>query len=97
MALVEEAALATNRVLKDPAPVCRLMGFGDSSVDLELRIWINDPSAGVVNVRSAVLLEIWDRFHANNISIPFPQRDLHMKDGSELNVVVHRARETMAA
>jgi small-conductance mechanosensitive channel len=97
MALVEEAALATNRVLKDPAPVCRLMGFGDSSVDLELRIWILDPSAGVVNVRSAVLLEIWDRFHANNISIPFPQRDLHMKDGSELNVVVHRARETMAA
>jgi small-conductance mechanosensitive channel len=97
MALVEEAALATNRVLKDPEPVCRLMGFGDSSVDLELRIWINDPSAGVANVRSAVLLEIWDRFHANNISIPFPQRDLHMKDGSELNVVVHRARQTMAA
>jgi small-conductance mechanosensitive channel len=97
LALAVEGALATDRVLKDPEPVCRLMGFGDSSVDLELRIWINDPSAGVVNVRSAVLLEIWDRFHANDISIPFPQRDLHIKDGSELNVVVHRARETMAA
>jgi len=97
LALAVEGATAVDRVLKDPEPVCRLMGFGDSSVDLELRIWINDPSAGVVNVRSAVLLEIWDRFHANDISIPFPQRDLHIKDGSELNVVVHRARETMAA
>jgi small-conductance mechanosensitive channel len=96
IALVEEAALATKRVLKDPEPVCRLIGFGDSSVDLELRIWINDPSAGVANVRSAVLLEIWDRFHANNISIPFPQRDLHMREGTELNVVVHRGR-TVAA
>jgi small-conductance mechanosensitive channel len=97
MALAVEGAKAAGRVLKDPEPVCRLMGFGDSSVDLELRIWINDPSAGVINVRSEVLLEVWDRFHANNISIPFPQRDLHIKDGSELNVVVHRARETMAA
>jgi small-conductance mechanosensitive channel len=44
-----------------------------------------------------VLFRIWDKFKANGIEIPFPQRDLHIKDGSELNVVVHRARETMAA
>ena len=78
MKLVEEAALACPRILRSPAPVARLVGFGDSSVDLELRFWVDDPEAGVVNVRSDVLLEVWDRFHENGIEIPFPQRDIHI-------------------
>ncbi len=55
------------------------MGFGDSSVNLELRIWINDPQNGRANICSEVLLEIWDKFHEEGIEIPFPQRDLHVK------------------
>ena len=47
------------------------MGFGDNSVDLELRVWITDPVNGWGNVRSAVFLEIWDRFRAHDIEIPF--------------------------
>ena len=78
MKLIEEAALACSRVLHLPAPVARLVGFGDSSVDLELRFWVDDPEEGVVNIRSDVLLEVWDRFHANGIEIPFPQRDIHI-------------------
>ena len=78
MKLVEEAALACPRVLRMPMPVARLVGFGDSSVDLELRFWVDDPEEGVVNVRSDVLLEVWDRFHENGIEIPFPQRDIHI-------------------
>ncbi len=73
------------------------MGFGDSSVDMELRIWINDPVNGVVNVRSEILLGMWDKFHEHGISIPFPQRDLHIKSGSELNVNMNRNRETASA
>jgi small-conductance mechanosensitive channel len=53
--------------------------FGDSSVDLELRVWINDPQNGRGNVISEVLLGVWDRFHENGISIPYPQRDLHLR------------------
>ena len=79
MDLTIEAAMEVDRVLKDPAPVCRLMGFGDNAVDLELRVWIKDPQGGVANVTSSVLLRIWDLYAENGIDFPFPQRDLHIK------------------
>ena len=82
-----DAARATPRVLAHPEPVCLVTGFGDSSVDLELRFWINDPQAGTANVRSAVLLGVWDRFHEHGIEIPFPQRDLHIRTPAELRVL----------
>jgi small-conductance mechanosensitive channel len=78
MDLAVEAANEPERVLKDPGPVCRLMGFGDSSVDLELRFWIEDPQNGTANVRSNILLGIWDRFQEHGIEIPFPQQDVHL-------------------
>jgi small-conductance mechanosensitive channel len=81
-----DAARATPRVLAEPQPVCLVTGFGDSSVDLELRFWINDPAAGTANVRSGVLLGVWDRFHEHGIEIPFPQRDLHIRTAAELRV-----------
>ncbi len=84
--LVLDAANAVSRVLKDPAPTCPLRGFGDSSVDLELRFWISDPSNGVANVQSEVLLKIWDVFKENKIEIPFPQRDLHIRSSEVLHV-----------
>jgi len=91
MQLAEDAARETPRVLSSPAPVCRLMGFGDSSVNLEMRYWIEDPTNGVTNVRSRVLLALWEKFREHEIRIPFPQRDLQIKDGSELAVTLRRA------
>jgi len=79
-----EAAAEVPRVITDPKAVCLLKGFGDSSVDLELRIWISDPQNGVSNVKSAVLLLVWDKFHDNGIEIPFPQRDLHLKPPADV-------------
>jgi small-conductance mechanosensitive channel len=83
MKLALEAAEAVPRVIRDPKPVCLLMGFGDSAIEFELRIWISDPMNGVANVKSDCLLEAWDRFQANNIHIPFPQRDLHLVSVAE--------------
>ncbi len=80
--LAIKAAQSIDRVLQDPGPVCLMKGFGDSSVDLELRFWITDPAKGVSNVRSLVLLKVWDAFKENNVEIPFPQRDLHIRSGS---------------
>ena len=77
--LCREAAGNVKRVLAHPAPVCLLKGFGDSSVDLEIRIWIRDPMNGCANVKNEVLLGVWDLFHAHDIQIPYPQRDLHLK------------------
>lgn len=79
MDLMVAAAGGIKRVLSPPGPVCQLKNFGDSSVDLELRIWIGDPENGISNVSSAVRLAIWDSFAEHGIEIPFPQRDVHIK------------------
>lgn len=83
MRLCEEAAAVTPRILSNPEPRCLFKGFGDSSVDLELRIWIDDPANGRGSVLSEVLLGIWDRFHEHGVEIPYPQRDLHLRSGFE--------------
>ncbi len=92
MDLVIEAARETRRVLADPEPLCLVKGFGDSSVDLELRMWIGDPQNGVTNVASEVLLKVWDKFHENGIAIPFPQRDLHIVSAPALDKEAVKAR-----
>ncbi len=74
------------RVLKVPKPVCLIKGFGDSSVDLELRFWINDPEGGVANISSKVYLEVWKLFQAENIEIPFPQRDLNIRSSIPIEI-----------
>lgn len=86
MNLLEQAGKDTPRVLGNPAPRARLVGFGDSSVDLELRAWIADSMSGVVNVKSEILLRVWDLYAENKIEIPFPQRDVLIKDSSEIRV-----------
>ena len=74
-----KAAEDVPRVLISPnKPVCHIVGFGDSSVDYILRFWISDPTSGLTNVRGNVYLSLWDAFQANNISIPFPQREVRM-------------------
>jgi len=80
MAVVVEAADSVDRVLRDPAVKCQLKGFGDNSIDLEVRFWLRDPESGVSNVSSEVLLGVWDRFKAHGIEIPYPQRDIHIKE-----------------
>ena len=64
------------RVLKEPAPVSRLMHFSDSGIELELRFWISDPQEGVNNVRSEVNRAIWRLFKQHKITIPVAQREI---------------------
>ncbi len=79
LGLLLEAARDHPRVQREPAPASRVMAFGDNGVELELRFWILDPEDGINNVRSDLYLEIWDRFKAAGITIPYPQRDLHLR------------------
>lgn len=79
MQLMVDAASQHPRVLQDPPPVGRLLEFGDNGIGIELRLWINDPEEGVNNVRSDLNLAIWRAFKENNITIPFPQRDVYVK------------------
>lgn len=77
--VLAEATLNVDRVLADPEPGIRLIDFGDSSIIFELRVWISDPEKGIMNVRSNLLTKIWDLFKENGITLPFPQRDLHIR------------------
>ncbi len=79
--LMLKEAKKHQRVLEAPAPTCPLLSFGDSSVNFELRIWINDPVTGTGNVSSELLFAIWDAFKKHGIAIPYPQRDIHIKTG----------------
>lgn len=80
MALMQACARASDRVLDDPAPAVRLLNFGDNGIELELRVWIDDPEIGVGSVRSAINLAIWRAFKEAGITIPYPQRDLYIKE-----------------
>jgi len=74
-----EAAQRASRVMKSPPALCHLTAYGDSSVNFILRFWISDPAGGVVNVKSEVLLALWDALKEHGIEIPYPQRDVHLK------------------
>ncbi|MFD0858841.1 mechanosensitive ion channel family protein [Roseovarius aquimarinus] len=78
-----EAAAGVPRVLSMKAPVCHIVGFGDSSVDYILRFWIRDPTQGLTNIRGNVYLALWDAFKEHGISIPFPQREVRMLETPE--------------
>ena len=79
--LLIEAASQHPRCMKDPAPVCFLRNFGDSSVDFLLHFWVKDVENGRWLPQSEVMYSIWDKFADNGIKIPFPQRDVHFKSG----------------
>jgi len=78
MQLMRDCCKVSERVLPNPAPVVRLVSFEDSGIKLELRLWLDDPEEGVGSVKSDINLSIWKTFKANNITIPFPQRDVHI-------------------
>ena len=83
MAIMEACATASSRVLTNPEPAVRLLRFGDSGIELELRVWLLDPQEGVGNVRSDINLAIWHGFKEAGITIPYPQRDVHLRQVEE--------------
>ncbi|MFM6828926.1 MAG: mechanosensitive ion channel family protein, partial [Novosphingobium sp.] len=85
--LLLEAIGSCPRVLSFPSPGVLLSAFGPSSIDMAMVVWIDDPEAGVGNVRSEVLWKVWRLFRENGIEIPFPQSDLNLKDSKGLRVL----------
>jgi small-conductance mechanosensitive channel len=86
--LALEAARDVPRVLNEPAPNCLLAEFGDSTINLDLRFWISDPANGTANVRSEVMLRMWNLFQQNSIEIPSPQRELTIRNPEALTGLV---------
>jgi small-conductance mechanosensitive channel len=80
-----EIAEDNDMVRKTPASEVHFVEFADSSWNLQLRCWIDDPKESWT-VRTAVNCAIVRKFAENNIEIPFPQRDLHIRSSIALPV-----------
>ncbi|MDQ8179917.1 mechanosensitive ion channel domain-containing protein [Pelagicoccus sp. SDUM812005] len=88
MELANRAAAECKRVVRDKPPSCWLLNFGDSSVNFELRVWIRDPANGLGSIRSEIYMRLWELFKENDIEIPFPQRDINLRGGKPIEVVM---------
>jgi small-conductance mechanosensitive channel len=82
LSLMLKAAADNARVLVTPEPTATIKAFGESGVDVTLSVWIADPENGQLLLKSDLYLALWQMFKANNISIPFPQREIRILDQS---------------
>ncbi len=77
IALLEETALAHPEILRDPAPKAVFVGFGDSSINFELRAWTNE-FAQATQIRTDLAAAIYEAAQEAGISFPFPQREVRL-------------------
>jgi potassium efflux system protein len=77
-----EVAAAHPSVLPDPAPAVFFSAFGDSTLDLELAVWTRDMVYSPIKFKSDLNFAIDEACRRHGVTIPFPQRDLHVKTGS---------------
>jgi small-conductance mechanosensitive channel len=78
--LAAEIAKATPRIVKVPPPACSIVEFGDQSMRFSLSFWITDPEKGIGNVRSQVMLALWDAFRIEGTVSNYPIRDIRIDD-----------------
>jgi potassium-dependent mechanosensitive channel len=76
--ILRECASAHPEVMEEPVPMILFVGFGDNSLDFEVRVWVSELRHRL-EVQSVLLEEVDTRFRAEGIEIPFPQRDLHLR------------------
>lgn len=84
--LLLEVADSNPHALKDPPPTVRFVEFADSALNFELRVWSVDMVSRPGALRSELNFAIWDKFKQHGIEIPFPQRDLHLKEPVRVEV-----------
>ena len=83
LTILKNLTIKSDEILEKPEPKVLFNGFGDSSLDFELRFWTAN-SEGWMEVKSNVTVEIHEALKRAKIEIPFPQRDLHIKSAEGL-------------
>jgi small-conductance mechanosensitive channel len=78
--LLLEVAAANESVLEDPAPAVIFVEFGESALNFELRVWTQELLDRPGRLTSQLNFSIWEKFREHNIEIPYPQRDLYLKE-----------------
>lgn len=79
MALLKQAALNHERVLREPGPAIALSNFGVDGLEFTVGYWIADPENGSLNLKSLINLDILQLLRDNRVEIPFPQRVVHQR------------------
>ena len=83
---VEQALLSASQkcgyAVSEPAPSARLVGFGYSSVEFALLVWITHP-ASRPKATDQINRAICEEFRKRGIEMPFPQRDVHIRKSSD--------------
>jgi len=92
---LKEVALENPEILTNPEPDVHLREFGDSSWNMKLRIWIDNPKRHPV-VRSDINCAIIRKFRENGVEIPFPQRDFHLRSPLPTPLLVSQGVEHRA-
>lgn len=77
MEILKQAVDNQNSVLKEPSPFIRFTDFGDSSLNFSIIFW-SEELFRVENIKSEMRIKIFELFKNNNITIPFPQRVVHI-------------------
>jgi small-conductance mechanosensitive channel len=72
MEIATQSALSIERVLKKPAPSCMVSAFGSTALEFEMWFWILDPATGITNVKSDVLLALWDALNEQGAKLAKP-------------------------
>ena len=79
--LATDVAAAAMRAIKNKPPNCILTEFAESGMKFSLTLWIADPD-GMDNVKSDVMLALWDAFRRENIKMAYPVRELRVHGGA---------------
>ena len=79
--LAIEIAAAAPRALKNKPPNCILTEFAEAGMRFSLTFWIADPD-GMDNVKSEVMLSLWDVFKREGIHVPYPVREIRVRGGA---------------
>jgi small-conductance mechanosensitive channel len=79
--LAIEIAAAAPRALKDKPPNCILVEFAEAGMKFSLTFWISDPD-GMDNVKSDVMLSLWETFKREGIRVPYPVREIRIRGGA---------------
>lgn len=84
-----EVADENEHVLKTPAPHVFFDEFADSSLNFTLAIWTSSHTDKPRKLKSELYFTIFERFKAQGIEIPFPQRDIYIKSSPETTQPQH--------
>jgi len=84
-------AAETEGILKQPEPEVRFLEFGNSSLNMELLVWIVEPAKHFL-LRSRLNFAIDAAFRREGVEVPFPQRDVHVKSARGLEAILNASK-----